>query len=180
MIAKESQLSRKSIDRYFPDKPTCMIEVAKYIGETVWKSINEKYVNEMFTGGEYTGADLLKMYMEDIKGVFKQEPNIFVFYIEFKIYLARHSEDSEDFKRKYGELKKTIGCGLLAEAIYLLGSEDGSLRIALDVSAEAEYFCKSYFSFLSNMALMYEDQKDLALWQIDRYIRRIINLYKRD
>jgi AcrR family transcriptional regulator len=177
MVARECGLSRKSIDRYFADKPHCMLQVAHFIGNNVWNELNARYGNDVFSGGEFTGAELLERYMNDIKSVFIRRPNLFIFYMEFKIYLYHHSKD---FKKDYSELVETIGCRRLAEGMFALGLVDGSLHIRTDVASEAEYFCRSFFSFLSNMAITYKDENESAIRQIDRYMNRVMKLYRRD
>jgi AcrR family transcriptional regulator len=177
MIARESGLSRKSIDRYFSDKPKCMLQVAKLIGKSVWQSINEQYLDMMTSKGKYTGASLLEMYMDAVKSVFMRRTSLFVFYMELMIYSYRHSDD---FQRDYAELTDSIGCRRLVESIFLVGEQDGSLRKQADAKTQAEYFSRSYFSFLSNMAIDYKERTESALLQIDLYIGRAMNLYKNE
>jgi AcrR family transcriptional regulator len=177
MIARSSGLSRKSIDRYFTEKPAYMLKIAKRIGDSVWKSVNGRYSNDMFTGGKYTGADLLEMYMQDIKSLFMHKTSIFVFYMEFKIYFSRHDSN---YVKDYQDLSNSVGCKRLVESIFILGQIDGSLSVPSDPSTEADSFCRAYLSFLSDMALSYEDQKEETVRKIDRYIDRMLNLYRRD
>jgi AcrR family transcriptional regulator len=177
LVARESGLSRKSIDRYFADKPHCMLQVAHFIGNNVWTELNERYGNDVFSNGEFTGAELLERYMNDIKAVFVRRPSLFIFYMEFKIYLYRHSKD---FKKDYTELVETIGCRRLTEGMFALGLVDGSIHIKTDVASEAEYFCRSFFSFLSNMAITYKDENENGIKQVDRYINRVMKLYRRE
>jgi AcrR family transcriptional regulator len=177
MIARESGLSRKSIDRYFTDKPKCILQVAKLIGKSIWKSINEQYLDMMSGKGKYLGSDLLEMYMDAVKNVFMHRTSLFVFYMELLVYFYRHSDD---FKQDYDQLTESIGCRRLVESIFLVGEEDGSIQKQVNVKAQAEYFCRAYFSFLSNLAIDYKERTETALFQIDLYIGRMIHLYKKE
>jgi AcrR family transcriptional regulator len=174
MIVKASGLSRKSIDRYFSDKLTCVLQVARWVGINVWGELNRNYPRSVFEG-RYTGATLLQMYMLDLKKIFMKEPRLFVFYADFKIYFSRNSKD---YQRDYAALLDTIGCRRLTEKIYTLGKSDGSLPKEIDPKEEAEYFCRATFGFLTNMAIAHECEPEVANDKIDRYIGGVMMLYR--
>jgi AcrR family transcriptional regulator len=177
MIARSSGLSRKSIDRYFTEKPIYMLQIAKKLNDGVFKSINGRYNDGMFTDGKYSGADLLEMYMQDVKSLFMHKPNIFVFYMEFKIYL---SHNDEYLSKETKELSENVGCRRLLESIFVLGQIDGSLCTINNPAAESKYFCREFLSFLSDMAITYESHKEATIQQVDRYIEKTLKIYKRD
>jgi AcrR family transcriptional regulator len=175
MIAKESGLSRKSIDRYFSDKTDCVICVIKSMLADIRSAVNEKYPDEIFTNGKYTGAQLLKMYMNDIKKIFINEPRIFVLYTEFKIYIYRNCPDRE---QGYTLLWNLMGNRNLRQKIYRLGKSDGTLPQNIDLNVEEEYFCESFFGFLSNLALSFSEHSSKELEkQIDDRIANTLSLY---
>jgi AcrR family transcriptional regulator len=177
MIARESGLSRKSIDRYFSDKSICMLQIAKRMGAKIRENVTSKYTDEMFTGGRYLGADLFERYILDFKNLFVSNPNVFMFYTEFRIHYTRYGSD---VLKEYDELSELSGCKRLLESIFILGQLDGSLSVFSSPSNEAEHFCRTYFSFLGDMSVTFGERKDATLQQIDKFIDRTIKLYRRD
>jgi hypothetical protein len=174
MIVKASGLSRKSIDRYFSNKPACVMQVAHWVGCNVWGEVVRHYPKSMFTDGNHTGATILGMYLMDLKKTFMRDPRLFVFYSDFKIYFSRHSRH---YQQDYHTMVDTIGCYRLTKQIYELGKEDGTLGHDKDPQEEAEYFCRSVFGFLTNMALAHEYRAEEAENQIDQYICRLMSFY---
>jgi AcrR family transcriptional regulator len=177
MIVRASGLSRKSVDRYFADKRDCALQVARWVGINIWTYINGHYPSVWFTNGEHLGIEILEMYLRDLKEIFMKEPELFVFYTEFKIFFSRNSDN---YEKDYTKLLDTIGCRRLVEKIYRLGIRDRSIKKPIEPEEEAEYFCRAYFGFLSNMALTYKYQPEKTEREIDRYIDSIIYLYTLD
>jgi AcrR family transcriptional regulator len=175
MVSRESGLSRKSIDRYFYGKKACVLEAAEWLGQAVWNDFNDNYSERLFTDSKYTGAEILKMYLDDLKKIFISKPRVFVFYSEFKLYYARR--DSDEYEKKHKHMLDTIGCCRIAEKIFAYGFNDGSLRQRMDAPLQAKYFCKSCFGFLSAMAIDYEYQPEETIFQIDQFIDGMIDLY---
>jgi AcrR family transcriptional regulator len=177
MIVKASGLSRKSIDRYFSDKPSCVLQVAHWVGRNIWGEVIRHYPKAIFTDGSHTGEALLGMYLMDLKKTFMADPRLFVFYSDFKIYFSRHSRH---YQQDYHTMVDTIGCYRLSKQIFELGKIDGTLGHEIAPADEAEYFCRSVFGFLTNMALSHEYRADEAEGQIDQYITRMMSVYCRE
>jgi AcrR family transcriptional regulator len=174
MIVRASGLSRKSIDRYFSDKPACVLQVAHWVGCNIWGDIIRHYPKAMFTDGIHTGATILEMYLLDLKKTFMRDPRLFVFYSDFKIYFSRHSGH---YQRDYHTMVDTIGCYRLALQIYELGKRDGSLGRDIDPQEEAAYFCQTVFGFFTNMALEHEYHAKEAESQIEQFVCRVLSVY---
>lgn len=175
MIARESGLSRKSIDRYFADRKDCVIRVAEWILKNLRAETGEHFPASVFTDGEHTGAGLLRLYMQDIKQLFVQEPRFFVLYMEFKMFIYRKCPDHE---QGYTLLWNWMGNRDLRHKIYQLGQKDGTLALSEDVETEEEYFCESFFGFLSNLAMSFHQHSlEESLHQIDLRIENTIKLY---
>jgi AcrR family transcriptional regulator len=175
MIARASGLSRKSIDRYFTDKTDCALRAARWVGGNVWEELNSHYPKGWFGDHHHRGADLLERYMLDLKRLLVTDTRLFVFYTDCKLYFSRHSED---YERDYGSLVDTVGCRYLAQRIYQLGQQDGSLPYHINPAREAAYFCRLYFSLLSSMAFIYPTRPHDAIDQIDRFIQCAMGLYR--
>jgi hypothetical protein len=175
MIVRATGLSRKSIDRYFENKLDCALQVARWVGVTVWKNINEHFPKTLFIDELYPASSILEMYLMDLKKIFMKDARLFIFYTEFKIYFSRYSDD---YEKDYAKLLETIGCRKLVESIYSLGIKDGSMHKDIQPESEAEYLCRACFGFLSNMALTYKYHPQKTENQIDRYISNIMYLYR--
>ncbi len=176
MIAKESGLSRKSIDRYFPNKIDYVLATAEWVMRKVQIQTNASFPEKMLTSGEYTGLELLKKYMFHIKDLFLGEPRLFALYSEFKIFIYRNCDD---YEQHYSLFLNNSGNHRLRHRIYVIGREDGSMASNLDMRVEEEYFSESYFGFLCNLALSYtQHSADEMVRQIDRRISNTIAMYE--
>jgi AcrR family transcriptional regulator len=175
MIAKESNLSIKSIHRYFPDKSDCVLQAAIWLLRNIQLDVSKNYPETVFNGGQRTGSQLLKSYMEDIKDLFLKEPRIFILYSEYKLYVYRNCEENP---KGSALLKDWTGTRRLRMKIYSLGLQDGSFAQNFDPEIEEEYFCESFFGFLSNLAISYSvhSQEEIEK-QIDQRIENTLLLY---
>jgi AcrR family transcriptional regulator len=174
MIARESGLSRKSIDRYFSSKVDCIMAVAENALEKIRAEELKNFPDGIFENGEYTGIQLLKKYMEDLKRVFLAEPRLLVLYNELKIYIYRHGKSQT---KDYATLIDWLGNRQLRKKIYKLGKEDGTIKSNNDVSTE-EYFAESFFGFLSNLAMSCDSHSAQEIEeQINKRIANTIALY---
>jgi AcrR family transcriptional regulator len=174
MIAKESDLSRKSIDRYFPEKTDCVLKVMEWLLNKINLETRELFPESLFADG-HTGAELLKMYMEYVKQLFLKEPKLFVLYAEFKLYIYRNCRD---YEQQYTLMWNQLGNHRLRCKIYECGKQDGTFPADLDIKKEEEYFTESYFGFLSNLAMsMREHNTEEIEKQIDYRINNTIELY---
>jgi AcrR family transcriptional regulator len=175
MIARESGLSRKSIERYFSNQVECVIRVAEWVLMNIRSSIGSRYPERFFTDGKHTGAQLLKSYMIDIKRLFFRNPRIFVLYSEYKLYIYRHCED---FEQSYSLLCDWKGNRQVRQKIFLLGKKDGTMASNINVNTEEEYFSESFFGFLANLAMSFGlHQISEAEKQIDQRIENTLALY---
>jgi AcrR family transcriptional regulator len=179
MVAKESGLSRRTIDRYFNNKTELVIHTLE------WNMLNiqniskeEKYSDEVFTDGNHKAIDLLRMYMNDIKELFLKEPKQFVLYSEVKSYVYRNCTSKE---QEYTLFANKLGNQKLRKKIFNFGMEDGTIKFKAPVDVEEEYFCESFFGFLANVALSYSlHTPEEIIRQIDERIDNTIFLYSID
>jgi AcrR family transcriptional regulator len=175
MISRQCGLSRRTLDRYFVDKKDCVIRTMEYYMVGIRKGIMSRYTDEMFAGDTYTGADLLRMYMMDVKEVFLRDPRHFVLYSEYKLYVYRNCED---YEQSYSMLCNWLGSRGLRQRIYAKGRQDGSMPTNLDLYIEEEYFSESFFGFLANLALSMEQHSlEEMETQIDKRIDNTLLLY---
>jgi AcrR family transcriptional regulator len=167
MIADASGLSRKSIDRYFANKTDIVIRVTEWILSNIRDGWEAKYPPGLFTDGEHTGADIMRMYMADLKKLFFNDPRLFVLYSEFRAYIYRNCED---FDQSYGEFWNMMGGHRLRGKIYALAHKDGTIPHYGDFRTEEAYFCNSFLGFFSNLAVSFnQHSRDEIERQIDRY-----------
>jgi hypothetical protein len=119
----------------------------------------------------------MEMYMIDLKKVFLKEPRLFIFYTECKTFYYRYSAN---YQQSNTQLLETVGCRRQTEKMIRLGRQDGSLQTGADAREEADYFLRAYFGFLFNMALAYGNQPRRAVAQIDRYISRVVSVFRKE
>jgi AcrR family transcriptional regulator len=176
MVAKESGLSRRTIDRYFNNKTELVIHTLE------WNMLNiqnlgkeDKYSDEVFTDGKHKAIDLLHEYMGDIKELFLNEPKQFVLYSEVKSYVYRNCTSKE---QEYTLFANKMGNQKLRKKILEYGLQDGTIKFKSPVDVEEEYFCESFFGFLSNVALSFNlHAREEIIRQIDERIDNTIFLY---
>jgi AcrR family transcriptional regulator len=175
MIAKECGLSRKSIDRYFPNKTDCVIRVTEWVLQVIRLKTSSIFTEKMFTDGKHTGIQLMKLYMSTIKDIFMREPKVFALYTEFKVYIYRNCEN---FEQEYTLFCNQMGNQRLRHRIYALGKKDGTLPKSIDLKTEEEYFTESFFGFLSNLAFSFSlHSREEMEKQIDQRIKNTIAIY---
>jgi AcrR family transcriptional regulator len=178
-IADESGLSRKTLDRYFPTKTDCVLRVMDWLLTDISDSIMAHYPYSIFTDGEHSGADILRMYFEDLKKLFFGEPKICILYGEYRAYICRNAEV---YEQGYGEFWNKIGGHRLREKIYALGYKDGSIMLEGLVGSDFHfvevYFCNAFLGFLSNLAVSFNQySRDEVESLFDRYANDILRLY---
>jgi AcrR family transcriptional regulator len=175
MIAKESKLSVRTVNRYFSTKTDCVVMVAEWILMEIRRDTMSRFPESMFMSGHYTGLQLLEMYMNDMKRLFFHEPRIWTLYAEFKIYIYRHCES---YEQGYTQLCDFMGNHMLRQKIFNLGIRDGSMPSDMDLAVEEEYFTESFFGFLSNLAFSFNlKNKDNVSEQIDQRIANTVAIY---
>jgi AcrR family transcriptional regulator len=176
MISKSSGLSIKSIHRYFPTKSDCILKVSEWLLGNIRESVIQHFPESVFTDGEYTGVQLLKMYMIYMKKIFLVEPRLFVLYGEFKLYIYRNYDSSE---QEYTLFWNHMGTHDLRLKIYEKGMKDGSLFGVTDWNTEEEYFCESFFGFFSNLAMSFKlHSKEEIERQLEQRIGNTIAIYE--
>jgi AcrR family transcriptional regulator len=174
MVARKSGLSRKSIDRYFRNKLDCVVQVAESVLAGIRDEMRERYPDSLFTDNSYTGAELLKRYLVDVKALFLKDPRVFVLYSEFRVFVYHHGDYDT---KEYVLLMDRLGNRNLRLKIYNLGVKDGSFPKDMDVEHEERILCDSYFGFLANLAMSYEIDPQAAVEEIDRRIEQTMMLY---
>jgi hypothetical protein len=72
-----------------------------------------------------------------------------------------------------------MGTHRLRRRIYALGEKDNSIHLHNDIKIEEEYFTESFFGFLANLALSFEQHSlDTIVEQIDKRINSTIAQYQ--
>jgi AcrR family transcriptional regulator len=174
MIARESNLSRKSLERYFPDKTSIVVEAAEWFG---------KYLHGSFEASGYdikndrrlNAAQLLELYLKELKWLAMTEPRVFACYAEFKAYLYRNSEDRE---RDYCKFMEAVGCRRLLQRIFERGMEDGSLTIRISAEAAARYLTNTVMAYFSNVVLLYDTDRKKMESYLDQYIEDTLRTHE--
>jgi AcrR family transcriptional regulator len=174
MIAKESGLSRKTIDRYFPDKTSYVLHVVGWVLEAINNELQQIFTDEVFKDG-HTGAQLLQMYMEYLRDLFLKKPKIFVLYTEFRLYIYRNFQN---YEQQYARIWGRMDHSRLRCKIYEKGKRDGSFSKDLNTLAENKYIAESFVGFLSNLAISFNGQsKEEMENQINMQIADTIEFY---
>jgi AcrR family transcriptional regulator len=178
LISRQCGLSRRTLDRYFSDKKECVVRTMEYYVMSVRREFLARYTEEMFNSDAYTGAELLRMYMTDVKSFFMDDPRHFVLYSEYKLFIYRNCED---YEQSYSMLCNWFSSRGLRQRIYEKGRRDGSMSGGIDLYTEEEYFSESFFGFLANLAVSL-DQHDAGEVerQIDLRIENTIALYSEE
>jgi AcrR family transcriptional regulator len=175
MIARSSGLSVKTIGRYFSNRTECVIRVMEWVMQSGRLYVGELFPERVFKDGKHTGAQLLRQYMEEMKRLFFEEHRVFALSAEFRIYVHRNCED---YEQGYTMLWNWMGNRRLRQRIYKLGVEDGSFPKNLDLLIEEEYFCESFFGFLSSLSMSYEyHSREEIERQLDQRIENTMFLY---
>jgi AcrR family transcriptional regulator len=178
MIAHESGLSRRTIDRYFTDKTDCVLQVAEWVVRNIHE--NMKATQSMITPTKqyYSGAEILYMYMIDLKKAFLSDHRHFELYNEYKIYIYRNCENVQ---QGYALFQEWIHHYNFRYQIYTIGKNDGSLSLNSNPYLKEENLCESYLEFLSVLALSFDlyPIKEIEN-RIDRRIYNVMALYTRN
>jgi hypothetical protein len=162
-----------NVGGHMANKPEKVLREVLWLEENVWNVVNGHY-NRLMKNHKYTGAQLLEMYLKDLKKIFEEEPRYYVLDSELKSYFRRYSDS---YWKDYSQHLDFGGCRKVMENIYRTGMEDQTLKRMPDPVMEADFLCRVYFGFLSRMARIYEYQPREALEQIDSYIDQVMSLY---
>jgi AcrR family transcriptional regulator len=173
MIAKESGLSRRTIERYFKSETDCVVQVSGWLIRHAHETM-PSYSEDTFKKGNYTAAQILKMYMQDVKDTFCKEPRLFICYLEIKTYIYRISDTSEV---DYEKFVKALGVRDQIVRIFERGSQDKTLDIKGDYLTAAEYFYEMLIYHLSGLTIKYKLDVDMAMRDLDSYVDYTIDVY---
>jgi AcrR family transcriptional regulator len=173
MVVRDSGLSRKSIERYFPTKNDMVVGALKWLGTNLQGNIRV-FEPGTFSEGKYTAAQIMALFMLDLKRLFFREPRVFVLFTEFKAFIFRNSDDIE---RDYRIFMEAVGYRALARKVFALGEEDGTVRPLADSESEARYFTNMLVSYLSNIVLVYGRDRQKMEELVDKYMENIMHIY---
>jgi AcrR family transcriptional regulator len=172
MLAKASGLSRKSLERYFPDKTSCVVQTARWIGGHLWEKIQ---MNPDVHGYDrYTAAQLLEMYFHAVQEIFMEEPRYFILYMEIKNYIYRNSPDPVG---DYTSAMMALGWASALGRIFERGEADGTVVSDSGYRAATQYTYDMMMAFFSSMALLHKDQPEQMQVYIQRYLGNMIGHY---
>jgi AcrR family transcriptional regulator len=172
MLAKASGLSRKSLERYFPDKTTCVVKTAQWIGKHLWEKIQVEPDPSGY--GHYTAAQLLEMFFHAVEEIFMGEPRFFILYMEIKNYIYRNSPDPVG---DYASALMALGWMDSLRRIFKLGETDGTVVSDSGYQSAAQYTYDMMMAFFSSMALLHKDQPEQMQVYIQRYLGNMIGHY---
>jgi AcrR family transcriptional regulator len=172
MIARESGLSRKSLERYFTGKADCVVQTAEWMGRCLRHEVRA-FSSDLFVDGRHTAADILEMYLEDLGKLLFGEPRIFICFVEFKAFIYRNSENSQ---RDYKRFLDAVGYRRLFQRIFALGVQDGTVATNSDLESESRYLANTLISFFSSVALYNIGSEQMKRY-IDQYITDTMHLY---
>jgi AcrR family transcriptional regulator len=173
MIAKQSGLSRRSIERYFKSSMDCVLQTSVWLSERSHFDMSA-YSDEIFADGKYTAYEILEIYLNEVKKTFQKEPRMPICYVEIKTYIFRNSDDCV---RDYEKFTEDLGVRSLVRRIFKLGEQDGSIDFKSDYITTTEYFYEMLMLYLSNMSMIYEKNPEKALENIDEYIKNTLQRY---
>jgi AcrR family transcriptional regulator len=171
MIARASGLSRRSTERYFPSMTDCVVQAAEYIGRELYKKFRSV---QMLESNQHTAAQILEVYMEDMKQLLFEEPRLFACYAEFKAYLYRNSKTRE---KDYVKFCQAIGCRATLEQIFELGQKDHTVSAHYSPQNNASYLVNTIASYFSNVVLVYSALPEQMKEHVDTYTRDTLGIY---
>jgi AcrR family transcriptional regulator len=172
MLAKASGLSRKSLERYFPDKTTCVVQTAMWMGSRLWEKIQED--SDPHGYDHYTAAQLLEMFFLAVRKIFMGEPRLFILYMEIKNYIYRNSQDPVE---DYGGAMLALGWLDKLRQIFKQGEADGTVTSDSGFQSAAQYTYDMMMGFFSSMALLHKEEPDLMEVYIQRYLGNMMGHY---
>jgi AcrR family transcriptional regulator len=174
MIAKESGLSVRTVHRYFADKTDCITQVIRWAFQKDQVEFDEKYDDALFNSGKYTAAEILRMYMTDVKNFFLDDPRRFILYTDYKLYTYYNRDEFAKIDRSM----ERVSDRRIQEKIYELGQRDGSFSPDLDFCTESSYLTASFFGLLTNLSIsFFAHSRSEMEHQIDERIQNTIALY---
>lgn len=116
MLVRRSGLSLATINGYFSKKVDCVLQTA------IWASKNVREASilqhERLSVGNPTGYVRLENYLDALKALFFNNPKLFVFFAECRIFVFRNSAD---YKRDAGILRQSLGSFKFIEDSVLQG-----------------------------------------------------------
>jgi AcrR family transcriptional regulator len=171
MIARASGLSRRSTERYFPTKTECVVQAAEWFGRQLYEKSGTR---KMLQNPESLGSDILRSYLEEVKGILLKEQRVFACYAEFKAHLYRNSEHRDVDYRRFAE---AVGCRKMLQSIFERGREDHTVYTHTTPESNARYLTNSIMSYFSNVVLLYDTDEELMRQYIDTYIEDTWNQY---
>lgn len=172
-IARESGLSRKSTERYFPTMNDCVVQASVWVGQKIREQF-KGLRTELLESGEYTAKEVLITVFAELRQIVDIEPRLFAFYAEYKAYLYRNSPDRAGDYRKFME---SIRFRHLLQSIFELGQKDGTVTCHQDPETNARYLTNTIMAYFSNAVLLYDTQPELLKQTVEKYISDTIDMY---
>jgi AcrR family transcriptional regulator len=172
MISKASGLSRKSLERYFPDKTACVVTTARWMGKRLNERLEEDAASQ--SDGPCTAAKRLEGYFDSVYRIFSSDPRFFILYMEIKNYIYRNSQDPVE---DYGGAMLALGWLDKLRQIFKQGEADGTVTSDSGFQSAAQYTYDMMMGFFSSMALLHKEEPDLMEVYIQRYLGNMMGHY---
>ncbi len=173
MVARASGISRASVSRYFSSKTDSIMQMSEWIGSRLCR--RNSHLGHEMASGQYTGAEMLMRYMDAVKTLFYETPNLFVLLTEIKTFLFRNCDDSQT---AYKRVHDVFGSRAVLAGIFSLGMQDGSFPRSLDADREAERLIDIYCSYLAKLAIHPSPTAEGTRAQTEALLVRVAHLYE--
>ena len=172
MVVRASGLSRSSVDRYFPDKVSCVLAVANWAG----RNVREKSLSlrSIFEDASLSGAEMLTKYLQDVQAYMYDNPDLFVLGVECRTFIYRNAADN---KSAHEELYHALGPSYFLKKILERGVADGSISADINPEIEAIVVRESLIGFLASIALSYNGTIAENHLLTDHYINQVLTRY---
>ena len=174
MISRESGISRASLGRYFSGKKDLVFQTITWIGRTYREGLEKRGL--LKKGNGLNGLQRLRLFMEYTKLLYLEDPRAFILRAEFKIFVYRNIENGAAEGER---LIEDLEFRSVLRKIYAEGIADGSMVEGIDIEQETKFFCEAYFGFFADSASSGQEDRKYVSDKIDRYIKRVLNSYKR-
>jgi AcrR family transcriptional regulator len=171
MLARASGLSRRSTERYFPTKCEFVVQAAVWFANDLYEQMHSV---KMLDQEQYTAAELMQSFLEELRDILLNDTRIFACYAEFKAYLYRNSEHRYD---DYQRFMEAAGWRRSLQRIFERGLQDGTVTSHHNPEASARYMTNTILSYFSNVVLLYDTKPDLVEQYINTYVNDTLRIY---
>ena len=148
MVAIKSDISLRSINRYFSNKADLVISAFEWFGRYVEGKY--KFDIEKLKTSTKSGAELLTDFFSYIRKTFAEVPRIYSMQNEFNLYACRSELAKTE---KFEKARYSISARLPLKMILERGLSDGTLNVPYSIQHEVEFINHALLSFLGDLAI---------------------------